>query len=299
MTEPDTIAILGLGEAGTAIASGLRGESRWDGDVFAIDTARDLGEKGRGIRERGAAVGIEVFEDYGQFLAGVDLVFSVVTGEEALNAATAARPHLKTNAVYLDLCTITRDMAITNAAALDGSGARYVDVAVMGMFHNFGHRAPMLLAGRDAAEVATWMRSAGLEPTVLSSRVGDASAVKLLRSVVMKGLEALGVECLVAAERQCLRPEVLDCFADLDSVSFADYLGKLVTTHLVHAERRLGEMELVAQMLRETRMEPVMTEAICRSHRRTLAAGNSAADGVVPELEAALKILSERVMENA
>ena len=299
MKAPDTIAILGLGEAGTALATGLRDGVDWcdgAGDVLAVDIALDEGARGATIRARAEALRVPIYKDYGQFLAGADLVISVVTGVQAMGAVTAARPHLKLGAVFLDFNTVTREMAIANAAVLKDSGADYVDVAVMGMFYNFGYRAPLLLAGPRAAAVGAWMTAAGFEITVLSERIGDASAVKMLRSIVMKGLEALGVECLVAAEAQGLRLEVLDCLADLDNVSFAEFVGKLVTTHMVHAERRLEEMALVSQTLRENGFEPVMTEAIRRVHTRTIESGAIATDGIVPELGAALKTLTERAM---
>ena len=298
MKAPETIAILGLGEAGTALATGLRDGVDWydgAGDVLAVDIALNEGERGDTIRAWAEALKIPIYKDYGQFLAGADLVISVVTGVQALNAAMAARPHLKPGAVFLDLATITREMAITNAAALDNSGADYVDVAVMGMFYNFGYRAPLLLAGPRAAEVGAWMTAAGFETTVLSERIGDASAVKMLRSILMKGLEALGVECLVAAEDQGLRQEVLDCLADLDNVSFAEFVGKLVTTHTVHAGRRLEEMGLVSQTLRDNGFDPVMTEAIRRVHGRTIVGGAISTDGIVPELGEALKMLTRAV----
>ena len=289
----------GWGEAGTALATGLRDGVDWcdgAGDVLAVDIALDEGARGATIRARAEALRVPIYKDYGQFLAGADLVISVVTGVQAMGAVTAARPHLKLGAVFLDFNTVTREMAIANAAVLKDSGADYVDVAVMGMFYNFGYRAPLLLAGPRAAAVGAWMTAAGFEITVLSERIGDASAVKMLRSIVMKGLEALGVECLVAAEAQGLRLEVLDCLADLDNVSFAEFVGKLVTTHMVHAERRLEEMALVSQTLRENGFEPVMTEAIRRVHTRTIESGAIATDGIVPELGAALKTLTERAM---
>tara|TARA_Y100000588_G_C14193022_1_gene898901 strand:+ start:466 stop:1383 length:918 start_codon:yes stop_codon:yes gene_type:complete len=302
MKEPKTIAILGLGEAGTALASGLRDGLVWSegkGDLLAVDIAFDDGARGHAIRDRATTLNVPVYKDYGQFLAGADIVISVVTGVEALSAITEAKPHLKDGAVFLDLNTVTREMAITNASVVEDSGINYIDVAVMGMFYNFGYKAPLLLAGPNASMVGDWMSAAGFDITVLSEHIGDASAVKMLRSILMKGLEALSVECLVAAERHGLRSAVLNCLADLDNISFADFVCKLVTTHTVHAQRRLEEMTLVRETLIDSGVQPLMTDAICRSHARTIDSKAIVENGVVPELSEALSRLMGTVQASA
>ena len=166
----------------------------------------------------------------------------------------------------------------------------------MGGFFKQGIKAPMLVAGAEAEAAVAWMNANGFDAKYLGPRPGSASSVKMVRSVLMKGLEALGVEALVTAERQGILEEVLDCFGDVDLVDFRDHLGSLVQTHVVHARRRWEEMGLVAQTLRETGVEPLMTEAIEQSLRRTVDAGIAPADGKVPSLEEALKILSEKVV---
>jgi hypothetical protein len=88
----------------------------------------------------------------------------------------------------------------------------------------------------------------------------------------------------------------MGCMGDVDQLGFAKFVGTLVQTHLVHAHRRWEEMGLVTQTLRETGVEPLMTEVIERSHRRTVDAQIAPADGKVPSLEEALKILSEKVV---
>ena len=88
----------------------------------------------------------------------------------------------------------------------------------------------------------------------------------------------------------------MGCMGDVDQISFANFVAMLVQTHIVHAYRRWEEMGLVAQTLRETGVEPLMTEVIERSHRRTVDAQIAPANGKVPSLEEALKILSEKVV---
>jgi 3-hydroxyisobutyrate dehydrogenase-like beta-hydroxyacid dehydrogenase len=229
-------------------------------------------------------------------LREADLVISAVQGEFARDAAAAAAPLLKKGARYLDLCTVTGKMSDEDRVEIETGGGRYIDVAVMGGFFKQGIKAPMLVAGDDAEPVVAWMNANGFEAKYLGAKSGSASSVKMLRSVIMKGIEALGVEALVTAERQGILPEVMGCLGDVDAVSVSGTIGMLVQTHIVHAHRRWEEMGLVAQTLRETGVDPLMTEAIEKSHRRTVDAHIAPADGQVPSLQEALKILSEKVI---
>jgi 3-hydroxyisobutyrate dehydrogenase-like beta-hydroxyacid dehydrogenase len=187
-------------------------------------------------------------------------------------------------------------MSDEDRAEIEKGAGRYIDIAVMGGFFKQGIKAPMLVAGEDAAEAVAWMNDNGFVATLLGPKPGSASSVKMLRSTLVKGIEALGVEALVAAQRQGILDEVLGCLGDADSMGLSGFITMLVQTHVVHAHRRWEEMGLVAQTLRETGVDPLMTEVIEKSHRRTVDARIAPADGQVPSLEEALKILSEKVI---
>jgi 3-hydroxyisobutyrate dehydrogenase len=311
MTEPAaiaplTIALLGFGEAGVAVARGLGDAGGWRGQaragdnrprrLIAIDTALDRDDRGRALGAEARRLGVPIARHYTAALREADLIFSAVPGENALEAAMAAAPLLKPGAVYLDLCTVTGRMAEADRAVIEAAGARYVDVAVMGSFFGHGHKAPMILAGPDAPTAAAWMTAQGFAVTVLGPKPGSASAVKMLRSVMLKGIEALAVESLVTAQRQGLLDELLGCFGDLDLEPFHQTVGRLVSTHVVHARRRWEEMTLVEKTLLETGVEPLMTRAIAASHKRTVDAGIAPADGKVPPRDAALALLSARAV---
>ncbi|CAN5709192.1 NAD(P)-dependent oxidoreductase [soil metagenome] len=233
---------------------------------------------------------------YTAALGEADLVICAVQGEHALGAAEAAAPFLKKGAHYLDLCTVTGRMSDVDRAPIEAAGGRYIDIAVMGGFFKQGIKAPMLVAGADVEPVVAWMNGNGFEATVLGPRPGSASAVKMVRSVLIKGVEALGVEAYVTAERQGILKEVMGCMGDVDQIGFANFVAMLVQTHIVHAQRRWEELGLVGQTLRETSVDPLMTETIERSHRRTVDAAIAPADGKVPTLEDALAILSDKVI---
>jgi 3-hydroxyisobutyrate dehydrogenase-like beta-hydroxyacid dehydrogenase len=306
MLPPRVIALLGFGEAGSAIARGLCAENGWRGTqkpgdnaprrLIAIDTALDKDARGIALGKAARALDVPIDGDYTQALAEADLVLCAVPGEQALDAARSAAALLKKGAYYLDLCTVTGRMADEDRGAIEASGARYIDIAVMGGFFKSGIKAPMLAAGEDVETVVAWMNQHGFEAKVLGPRPGSASSVKMLRSVIMKGIEDLAVESLVTAERQGILEEVLGCFADADQLPFRDFISTLVRTHVVHAYRRWEEMGLVARTLEETGVEPLMTRAIEKAHRRTVDAAIAPADGNVPSLAEALALLSQKVV---
>ena len=303
---PRVIALLGFGEAGSAIARGLAAEGGWraasrPGDnaprrLIAIDTALDKDARGTTLGRAARALDVAIEGRYSATLSEADLVICAVQGEHALEAADAAAPFLKKGAYYLDLCTVTGAMSDDDRAAIEGAGGRYVDIAVMGGFFKSGIKAPMLVAGPDVGPVVTWMNANGFEAKVLGPKPGSASSVKMLRSVLMKGIESLAVESLVTAQRQGILEEVLACFSDADQLPFRDFVATLVQTHVVHAYRRWEEMGLVAKTLRETGVDPLMTETTEKSLRRTVDAAIAPADGKVPSLADALKILSDKVV---
>jgi len=303
---PRVIALLGFGEAGSAIARGLAAEGGWRGPskpgdnaprrLIAIDPALDKDARGTALGKEARRLEVAIDGSYTAALSEADLVICAVQGEHALDAATSAAPLLKKGAHYLDLCTVTGAMADEDRTAIEAAGGRYVDVAVMGGFFKSGIRAKMLVAGGAAEAAVAWMNANGFDAKYLGARPGSASSVKMVRSVLMKGLEALGVEALVTAERQGILEEVLDCLSDVDLVPFREHLSSLVQTHVVHARRRWEEMGLVAKTLRETGVEPKMTEVTEQTLRRSVEAGIAPANGRVPKLDEALRLLSEKVV---
>ena len=267
--------------------------------MIAIDPALDKDARGTALGKEASRLEIPISGKYTEALAEADLVICAVQGEHALGAASSAAPLLKKGAWFLDLCTVTGKMADEDRDAIEKAGGIYIDIAVMGGFFKYGIKAPMLVAGGDAKAAVDWMNANGFDAKYLGPRPGSASSVKMVRSVLMKGLEALGVEALVTAERQGIREEVLECLADVDLVPFRDHLASLVQTHVVHARRRWEEMGLVAETLRETGVEPKMTVTTEQTLRRSVEAGIAPADGKVPGLDEALKLLSDKVVRGS
>ena len=295
------IATLGLGEAGTAITTGLAEVWRKDHParrILSVDIGLGDNLRGAAINERARQIGVEIEGSYTSKLADAGAVFCVVTGVEAKNAALAAREVLKPGTLFFDVNTLTGPQTAAIAEEMYKAGIDYVDFAAMGGFATSGHKVPFVVSGPAAERAAAFLKPFGFNVEIMSDRAGDASAVKIIRSVMVKGMEALGVECMVAAHRAGLVDEVLECFSDIDARTFAGMVKSLTATHVVHAKRRMEEMDKATENLVELGIQPLMTERTRQSHARTVDADVAPADASLPSFEEALEILSEKVVKH-
>jgi 3-hydroxyisobutyrate dehydrogenase-like beta-hydroxyacid dehydrogenase len=154
----------------------------------------------------------------------------------------------------------------------------------------------IIASGADAAEVAARLAPTGMRIRPVGARAGQAAAIKIVRSVLAKGLEALYVEALVAARRMGVEREVLDTFCEfLDARPAAATAELLVTTHVKHAARRMHELDMSVAAVAETGLEPTLARAIRDVLAATAARDVAAKFGgeVPPNLDAALAALDE------
>jgi 3-hydroxyisobutyrate dehydrogenase-like beta-hydroxyacid dehydrogenase len=258
-----TVGFIGFGEAGSTIASGLRaaGVER----IVAFDIAAHDPRLGPTIQERARRSGTTIVESPADLARASEILFSTVTSSSALDAARQTVAFLEPGHVYADLNSVSPALKQEIDRVVSASGARFVEVAVMAPVLPYGHRVPMLLGGSGAALFAERMTPLGMRCDVLSSNVGTAAAVKMCRSIVVKGLEALMCECVLGASRYDAGPHVFaslnESFPGIDWQKLADYMvGRVV----VHGERRAREMEEVAETLRAIGVEPIMAEATAR-----------------------------------
>jgi 3-hydroxyisobutyrate dehydrogenase-like beta-hydroxyacid dehydrogenase len=193
-------------------------------------------------------------------------VFSTVTSSAALDAARQTVPFLEPRHIYADLNSVSPALKQDIAQVVGATGARFVEVAVMAPVLPYAHRVPMLLGGPAAPLFVETMAPFGLRmQTLTGAPVGAAAAVKMCRSIVVKGLEALICECVLAASRFDADAHVFaslnESFPGIDWKTLADYMvGRVV----LHGERRAREMEEVADTLRAIGVEPIMAEAAAR-----------------------------------
>lgn len=260
---PLTLGFIGFGEAGFTIGNGLKsaGVER----LFAYDIATDSLDRGPLIRRRAAEAGVTLAADSAELARSCDVLFSTVTSSSALAAARQTAPFLERRHVYADLNSVSPALKREIAAAIDATGAGFVESAVMAPVAPYGHRVPMLVGGPAARRFAAAMEPLGMRLEIVDGPVGKAAAVKMCRSIVVKGLEALLTECVLGAVPYEADDKVFaslqETWPGIDWKALADYT---VNRLVVHGERRAREMEEVADTLRAIGVEPIMAEATAR-----------------------------------
>lgn len=266
------IAFIGLGEAGTALISGW-GPAR-AGQIRAYDIKLDAPATAPEIRERASALGIGCCDTLAGALAGADLVFSVVTADQAVTAACAAAPHLAPGTIFCDLNSCAPSSKLESAGVVDAAGGRYLDVAVMAPVYPKLNMVPLLVSGPHALEIAPMLVALPMAPRVVAGDVGRASSIKMIRSIMVKGIEALSAECFLAAARAGVTDEVIASLsaspADTDWDTRAAYNLERM---LRHGARRAAEMEEVARTLRDLDLPDDMAAATVLWQRRVAATG--------------------------
>ena len=266
------VSFIGFGEAGQAIALGLR-----DAGIERI-TAWDIlfpESAGAKLKAAGEKSGVRLASSAVDAVAQTDMIISAVTAASSVDAARSVAPHLSGNPYYLDLNSVSPGRKQETAALLGGK-ARYVDVAVIAAIHPKRHRTPLLVAGPDAEPIAPLLREMEMELKVVGDSIGAAAAIKMIRSVMIKGMEALTLECFLAAQRAGVLDEVTaslkNNYPGLDWTQMSEYNLERMASH---GERRAAEMEESASTLRELGLDPLMVDATVMRQREMGAVGKA------------------------
>jgi len=260
----ERLGFVGFGEAAFYLAKGLReaGVKR----TFAYDVNTHTPRLGDKIQERARQTRTELVEFSAALAASADVIISAVTADQAADAAEQTAPYLSARHIYADLNSVSPRMKQKVAETVSRSGGRFVEVAVMGPIPPQLHKTPMLIGGAAAPEFQEMFAPYGMRMEVVSiDQIGRAAAVKMFRSVIYKGLEALIFECVLGASRYGAEDRVFtslgESFPGIDWKKLADYMVGRVA---VHGERRAREMEEVACTLEELGIEPIMAAATAR-----------------------------------
>jgi len=259
-----TIAFIGFGEAGHAIASGLREAGLENMVAWDILFPKAEGTK---LRAAADAVGVRVGQSAAEAVREAELVFSAVTAASSAEAAASVKAHLRGKPFFLDINSVSPGRKQDTSKML-GPAARYIDVAVLAPIYPARHQTPLLIAGPDSQALTPTLAGLGMRASIAGTEIGAAAAIKMVRSVMIKGIEALTLECFLAASRAGVVDEVAASMRN--NYPGLDW-GKIVPYNLermaVHGERRAAEMEEVADTLRELGVEPLMTSATVKRQR--------------------------------
>jgi len=259
MTRRNTprISFIGFGEAGQAIASGLR-----ETGIERIAAWDILFPKAEGARLKAAGDTMGV-----RLVAETDMIIAAVTAASSVEAARSVAPHLKGSPYYLDINSVSPGRKQETAKLL-GERARYVDVAVVAAIHPARQKTPLLIAGPHAEAISPLLNEMAMKLSVVGADVGQAAAIKMIRSVMIKGMEALTLECFLAASRAGVLEEVTaslqNNYPTLDFNKIADYNLERMASH---GERRAAEMEESAATLRELGLDPLMVDSTVKRQR--------------------------------
>ena len=254
------IGLLGYGEVGTILAHGLR--EKGVGWVGAWDLLfRDPAEA-PAMKHRASEHGVEACGSIEDLLARAGIVISAVTAANALDAAREAAASIRPRSFFLDLNSASPSTKSEAAKLIDARGAHYVEAGVMASVPPYGLRVPMLLGGRQAHALADRLVPLGFDVTVVDERIGVASAIKMCRSVFIKGLEAIVVDSYTTARRYGVEKQVLaslaETYPEFDWEEQGSYLFSRVAKH---GKRRAEEMREAAVTVREAGFEPWMPAA--------------------------------------
>ncbi len=263
MTRNPAVGFIGFGEAGSHIARGLRsaGVER----IFAFDIATHSPDFGPGIQQHAKESQTRLAASPQELAQSAEILISAVTASSALDAAKQTVPFLGASHMYADINSVSPALKGEIAQVIGTSATGFIEAAVMAPVPPYGHRVPMLLNGSSAAQFAEALAPFGMKFEILSGKIGTAAAVKMCRSIVVKGLEALLFECVLSASRFDAEDRVFaslnESFPGIDWKKLANYMvGRVV----VHGERRAHEMEEVSETLRSIGIEPIMAEAAAR-----------------------------------
>lgn len=257
------IGFIGFGEAGYHLAKGLRGVGI--ARICAYDIHTHTPGRGERIQERACETEVSLLGSSEELTACADILLSVVTASSATEAARQTAPYLQSHHYYADLNSVSPDTKRTIDQTVSVTGARFVEAAVMAPVPPYGHQVPMLLGGAAAQSFADLLTPFGMRLEIVSDQIGAAVAVKMCRSVMVKGLEALLFECALGAVKYGADERV---FASLEEsypgMNWSQLAGYAISRVIEHGERRARELEEVAATLRAAGIEPMMAEAIVR-----------------------------------
>lgn len=246
-------SFIGFGEAARAFS----GAPAWSGQTSAYDVkVNSSADRDEMLNAMENAGGTARFSS-ADLTKSATHIFCLVTADQALLAAQEAAKSLQPGALYLDGNSVSPNTKREAAAAVYAAGGRYVDVAIMSPVFPKRLGAPLLLSGPSADDAASHLSAVGFDDIrIVGASLGQASSIKMIRSVMIKGIEALSAECLIAAHKADVTENILESLG----AEWADRLDYNLDRMLVHGHRRAAEMEEVCRTLEEIGVEPTLSQ---------------------------------------
>jgi len=257
------LAFIGFGEAAQAMALGFKGEKSLE-KLSVYDIRADDPAQAPTLKAKAAELDVFLAPSAAEAIKGAPIVLSLVQGSVAVKVAESVAPLLAEGQIFIDLNSVSPETKRRVAETI-GKGGRgdCVEGAIMDAVRPKNHKVPILLAGPRAGEAADKLNAIGMNSEAIGEKIGQACAVKMIRSVMMKGVEALILESMVAAETAGVTERILDSV----NVTFAGLDWRQLTSHYLkrtheHGARRVSEMKESAATIKGLGLEPYMSTAI-------------------------------------
>jgi len=255
-----SLGFIGFGEAAFGITMGLKSEGFEH--ITAYDRAYKQPPQSKIITERAKTADIELLPSVEKVLEVSNMVISATSASEAVNVANAAAPFLRKDHIFVDVNAACPDTIIEVSDILKKSDCIFVDVAMMADVKSNRHKVPMFVSGPGAERFEKLMSPFGMNIRIVGEAPGQASAVKMVRSVFSKGVEALLMETFTAAKKYWIVDLMMENLAQsMDSTSFEKRANVLLGKTAIHSARRIHEMEDVIKTLNSLGVDPIMSRA--------------------------------------
>jgi 3-hydroxyisobutyrate dehydrogenase-like beta-hydroxyacid dehydrogenase len=258
------LGLIGYGEIGSTLGAGLRRSGL--AEVVSYDKYAFDGPYAGLIQRRARAAGVLLLRSAAELAERAEIIIGATPGSASIASAEALAPHLRPHHLVVDIASATPKVKQAVAERLAPSGAGFAEGSIVGTPKD-GHAMPILLAGAAAPRLRDALAPWGMGLTVVGERIGDASAIKILRSVVMKGLEALLLECLLGARRHGIDAAVLASVEKTLAKPFSQVVQGVLTTNAIHAARRAEEAAMSAEALAEVGLDGFVTRAVAERLR--------------------------------
>lgn len=254
------LGLIGFGEAAFELSKGLK--SQGFGNIYAYDHLMTHPNYGERVKARAEQATVDLLDSPKKVLESVEMVLVAVPADKANGVSADLKPHLRAGMVYVDVSASTPAIKNSIWEQIRETGVSFVDAAMLGPLTMYQHKVPMLISGSGSSRFAEQMSPYGMNLNLISENPGDASAVKLIRSIYMKGVAALFVEVLEAAHQLQVEELVIQSLQEtMESQSFLQNMNQLVTGTAIHAERRAMELEGSIEMLESLQINSVMAKA--------------------------------------